>query len=165
MEKNLSKMSHFQNTLGSMNWKPNVTVAAVIEDNQHYLLVEEKIDQRRVFNQPAGHLEENESLLDAVSREVREETAYRFVPHSLVTIQLWRHPENGLTFLRFTFCGQVLDHDPAQPLDSEIIAATWFKRVEIEQMRDRLRSPLVWDAILAYENGQRVPLEILHTLP
>ena len=147
-----------------MNWKPNVTVAAVIEEAGRYLLVEETIDGDRVFNQPAGHLEEGESLLDAVRREVREETAYRFVPQALLTIQLWRHPDNRLTFLRFTFCGQVLDHDPTQPLDSGIIAATWFQRREIERMRDRLRSPLVWESILAYESGQRIPLEILQTL-
>ncbi len=147
-----------------MNWKPNVTVAAVIEEAGRHLLVEETIDGDHVFNQPAGHLEEGESLIDAIRREVREETAYRFVPQALLTIQLWRHPHNRLTFLRFTFCGQVLDHDPTQPLDSGIIAATWFQRGEIERMRDRLRSPLVWESILAYESGQRIPLEILQTL-
>ncbi len=147
-----------------MNWKPNVTVAAVIEEAGRYLLVEETIDGDRVFNQPAGHLEEGESLLDAVRREVREETAYRFVPQALVTIQLWQPSHRKMTFLRFTFCGQALDHDPTQRLDPDIITATWFQREEIEHMRDRLRSPLVWESILAYESGQRVPLEILQTL-
>ncbi len=146
-----------------MTWKPNVTVAAVIEHERRFLLVKEKIAGKHVYNQPAGHLEEGETLVEAVTREVLEETACHFEPHALVAIQLWRHPHNGITFLRFGFCGQITHHDPTRPLDPDIVATGWFERHEIDTMRNQLRSPLVWESIVAYESGHRIPLDILQT--
>ncbi|GAB4355036.1 MAG: NUDIX hydrolase [Methylohalobius crimeensis] len=146
-----------------MVWKPNVTVAAVVERDGRYLLVEEEIEGRRVWNQPAGHLEEGESLLQAAAREVLEETGWRFEPRTLVAVQLYRVPDAALTFLRFTFTGKLYAHDPDRPLDEGIIAARWLSRAEIEHRRDELRSPLVMEAIAAYEQGQRFPLAALQT--
>src|SRR5689334_22521632 len=101
-----------------MGWNPEVTVAAIVEQTiereRRYLMVEELISGRLVLNQPAGHLEDRETLLEAVVRETREETAWRFEPDALVGIYLWRNPDNERTFLRFAFCGSVHSHDPAQ---------------------------------------------------
>lgn len=146
-----------------MIWRPNVTVAAVITRNDRYLLVEEEIEGRRVFNQPAGHLEQGESLLDGVAREVREETACQFVPDALVAVQLWNHPQRDLTFLRFAFSGRMISQDPGRELDDDIIATHWLRRSDIEELSEQLRSPLVWQTILAYEKGQRFPLSVLQT--
>ncbi len=146
-----------------MVFKPNVTVAAVVEREGRYLLVEEMIAGRRVFNQPAGHLEENESLLEAVRREVLEETAWRFEPQGLVAVQLYRASAD-LTFLRFAFSGKAYDFDPDRRLDADILATHWMSREEIEVRRECLRSPLVLASVAAYENGQRFNLDILQSL-
>jgi 8-oxo-dGTP pyrophosphatase MutT (NUDIX family) len=145
-----------------MVFKPNVTVAAVIERQGRYLLVEEMIDGRRVFNQPAGHLEENESLLEAVRREVLEETAWHFEPQSLVAVQLYRASAT-LTFLRFAFSGKVYNFDSNRRLDSGILATRWMSRGEIEAKRECLRSPLVLASVAAYESGQRFSLDMLQS--
>src|SRR5882757_426475 len=97
--------------------KPEITVAAITESNGRFLVVEERINQRLVFNQPAGHVEQGESLLTAVIREVREETAWRFDPASLIGVYLWQSPESGITTMRFAFSGIVDDHQPQQALD------------------------------------------------
>ncbi|GAB6068384.1 NUDIX hydrolase [Methylothermus subterraneus] len=147
-----------------MVWKPNVTVAAVIEQAGRYLLVEEQIDGRRVLNQPAGHLEEGESLPQAVVREVLEETGWCFEPEALLTVQLYRVPATALTFLRFAFTGRIHHRDPNRPLDASILATHWLSRAEIEARRENLRSPLVLESIAAYESGYRYPLDILQAL-
>ena len=105
---------------------PEVTVAAIAEDAGRFLLVEERIKQRRVFNQPAGHGERGETLLAAVVREAREESAWRFVPRALVGIYLWRNPATRRPILRFAFAGTVCEHDPAQPLDRGILTTHWL---------------------------------------
>src|SRR5579863_3484598 len=99
-----------------MVWKPDVTVAALIERDGRYLLVEERIRGRMVFNQPAGHLEDGESLVDAVVRETLEETAWRFTPRWLLGIYQWRSPQ-GRSTLRFAFTGAVSDFDAGRSLD------------------------------------------------
>ena len=101
-----------KNPRAPMAWKPDVTVAAVVMRDGRFLVVEERISGRLMFNQPAGHLEDRETLLAAVIRETREETAWRFVPRALVGTYLWRNPVNERSFLRFTFCGDVEDHRP-----------------------------------------------------
>lgn len=140
---------------------PDVTVAAVTETDGRFLLVEELINRRLVFNQPAGHVEPGETLLEAVQREVREETAWRFVPQQLLGVYLWHGP-HGRSFLRFSFTGTVSDHDPAQPLDAGILRTHWLSRAELQERE--LRSPLVLRCIEDYLAGRRQPLEAVAQL-
>jgi 8-oxo-dGTP pyrophosphatase MutT (NUDIX family) len=147
-----------------MIWKPHATVAAIIERDGKFLMVEELINGRHVFNQPAGHLDPDESLLQAAIRETREETAWLFVAEAVTGIYLWKHPDNGKTFLRFAFCGQCSDHDPEQTLDDGILQAVWMSRDELIARQQNLRSPMVMECIDDYIAGKRYPLDILHTI-
>ncbi|MBK5914443.1 NUDIX hydrolase [Rhodocyclus purpureus] len=144
-----------------MIWKPNVTVAAVIERDGKFLLVEEETDDGIRFNQPAGHLECGESLLDAVVRETREETRYDFVPQALVGIYNWRHPVKDLTYLRFAFAGEITGCDPERELDEGIIAARWLSLDEIRASSERHRSPLILRCVEDWLAGRRYPLDLL----
>jgi NADH pyrophosphatase NudC (nudix superfamily) len=146
-----------------MVWKPHVTVAAVIELNNRFLLVEETTSNGLAFNQPAGHLETGESLMAAVKREVQEETAWQFEPLALVAVQLWRKNPDFPSFLRFCFTGEIHSHNPDQALDTGIIATHWLSHAEIAQRADRLRSPLVMRCIEEYRQGSRHPLSLLQT--
>ncbi|MEE9396632.1 MAG: NUDIX hydrolase [Methylococcales bacterium] len=147
-----------------MIWNPHVTVAAIIERNEKYLLVEERIDGKIVLNQPAGHLDDQENLIDAVVREVLEETAWHFLPVNVINISLWRNPESNETFLRTGFCGSLLEFAPDRELDSDIIRTVWLTHKEIIANQERLRSPLVLESISDYLEGQRFPLSILKTV-
>jgi 8-oxo-dGTP pyrophosphatase MutT (NUDIX family) len=144
-----------------MIWKPHVTVAAVAEENGRFLLVEEDIAGARVLNQPAGHLEPDESLLQAVCRETLEETAWRFIPEALIGIYRWQSPQDGHTFLRFTFAGHCDQHDSSRVLDQEIIRALWLTPDAVRDQQAMLRSPLVLRAIEDYLAGVRYPLSLL----
>ena len=143
-------------------WKPHATVAAVIVRDNQFLMVEEPIDGQVILNQPAGHLEDNESLIDAVVREVQEETAWRFTPEYLLGIYLWRHPVKGRTYLRSTFVGRISDHNPQQPLLDGIIRTRWMTVDEIAARASHLRSPLVLDCVKDYLAGFSYPLDVLH---
>ena len=146
-----------------MQWKPNATVAAIAENEDRFLLVEENIDGKLVFNQPAGHLEHGETLIDAVKREVLEETAWEFEPEYLVGIYLYPNPNNAdITYLRFCFYGHCLNEHKGQALDDGIVRAAWLSREEIENERERMRSPLVEQCIDDYLKGNRYPLDIIH---
>src|SRR5438132_13990445 len=114
-----------------MSRTPDVTVAAVTERAGRFLVVEERVRQRLVFNQPAGHVEHGESLLAAVIREVREETAWRFAPESLIGVYLWRSPQSGVTTMRFAFSGTVDDHQATQPLDHGIVGTHWLSSFDL----------------------------------
>lgn len=144
-----------------MIWKPNVTVAAVIERDGKFLLVEEHTSQGVRFNQPAGHLEANESLLEAAAREVLEESAYSFTPQHLLGIYRWHAPESDTTYLRFAFTGTLTGHDPQRKLDRGIIRAVWLTPDEIDAIQERHRSPLVLRCIEDYLTGRRYPLDLL----
>lgn len=144
-----------------MIWKPNVTVAAVVEKDGRFLLVEETTDDGIMFNQPAGHLEENESLLEGVVRETLEETAYHFKPESLLGIYRWHHSGNNTTYLRFAFAGRTTGYDSLRKLDHGIIRAAWQSVEEIRACQPRHRSPLVWRCVQDYLAGKRYPLEII----
>lgn len=142
-------------------WKPNTTVAAVIEQNGKFLLVEEHTKQGIRFNQPAGHLEPNESLIDAAIREVQEETAWQFQATDLVGIYRWHSEFANTTYLRFAFCGSVSNHNPNQTLDDGIIRAVWLTLDEIRANQAQHRSPLILRCIEDYLSNKRYPLELL----
>lgn len=144
-------------------WTPRVTVAAVIERHDQFLLVREQTPDGAVYNQPAGHLEDGESLLQAVVREVREETAWHFEPNGLVGVYRWRMPDTGRTYLRFCFHGSCSDHRPEQPLDADILGTKWMDLDAIAAC-GRLRSPLVLSCLDDYLAGRRFPLEMLKDL-
>ncbi|MFW5910670.1 MAG: NUDIX hydrolase [Thiohalospira sp.] len=147
-----------------MVWKPRTTVAAVIEADGRYLLVEETdADGNRVLNQPAGHLEPGESLETAVIREVAEETRRDFTPEALVGIYRWDGAPNGSTFLRFTFVGRVGEEVAERERDGDILATHWLTAEEIREAgaEGRLRSPLVLRALEDYWGGEHYPLTVL----
>ena len=147
-----------------MGWNPEVTVAAVVEQDGRFLMVEERIRGRLVLNQPAGHLEDRETLLEAVIRETREETAWRFHPEALVGVYLWRNPVDERSFLRFAFCGAVDDHQPKLPLDIGIVRTVWMTAEQLQAQTPRLRSPLVLRCLEDFLRGARQPLESVATL-
>jgi 8-oxo-dGTP pyrophosphatase MutT (NUDIX family) len=142
-------------------WKPSVTVAAVIERQGKFLLVQEKIDGELVLNQPAGHLDPGESLIAACRREVMEETAHRFEPTGLVGIYRWKHAAKEVTFLRFCFRGRVGEADSSRKLDHEIVALEWLTPEELKERKAEHRSPLVQKCVEDFLAGQRFPLEVL----
>ena len=146
----------------TMQWKPNVTVAAIVEDNGRFLLVEEYSDNELVYNQPAGHLEHNETLIDAVRREVMEETAYEFIPQAVTGIYMYPNSNQDITYLRVCFYGTCHNHDPVQPLDDGIVRAVWLSKDELMTQQEKLRSGMVLRCIDDYLSGQSFPLEILH---
>lgn len=146
-----------------MVWKPHVTVAAVIEEDGRFLLVEETIESGIAFNQPAGHLEQGEDLISAIKREVTEETGRQFEPEAIVAVQLWRRNPQSPSFVRFCFTGHVHSYNPLQTLDEGIIATHWLSRDEIHARQCQLRSPLVLKTVDQYLQGQRYPLNLLHS--
>jgi 8-oxo-dGTP pyrophosphatase MutT (NUDIX family) len=143
----------------NMARSPDITVAAVTETDGRFLVVEERINRRLVFNQPAGHVEHGETLLDAVVRETREETAWGFAPKALIGVYLWRNPSSGRATMRFAFTGTVADHDAKQPLDRGIVCTHWLSRTDLLEREQRLRSPLVLRCIEDYLGGSRLPLD------
>lgn len=145
-------------------WRPHVTVACVVADGERYLMVEEEVDGRLVYNQPAGHLDEGESLQDAARRETLEETAWTVELQHLVGVHLWRSTEHGDEVLRFSFAARPLAHDAQRPLDPDIRRALWLTRAEIAALGDRLRSPMVLSSIDAWLAGRRLPLDALDSL-
>ena len=152
--------------LFSMVWKPHVTVAAVVEHEKQFLMVAETIAGRRVINQPAGHLEPGENLLEAVSRETLEETGYRFRASSLVGIYQWRpdHGTDGQAFLRFAFAGEIEAASGGTCLSPEIDEVLWVQAGELARRADEHRSPLVVRCVDDYLSGRRYPLSILTAL-
>lgn len=144
-----------------MIWKPNVTVAAVIEQDGKFLLVEEHTSQGLRFNQPAGHLEANESLLQAVTRETREESAYDFKPEHLIGVYRWHATNSNTTYLRFAYSGRILAHHAEQALDNGIVRAVWMTPEEIRVSVAKHRSPLILQCVEDYLAGKRYPLELV----
>lgn len=143
-----------------MIWKPSVTVAAVIERDGKFLLIEEESDVGHVFNQPAGHWEPGETLIEASIREALEESACRFVPRYLVGIYDWHHEASDTTYLRFAFSGDSDGFESGRALDTGIIRAVWLSAGELRSSSDRLRSPLVLRCVEDYLAGRRFPLDL-----
>lgn len=145
-------------------WRPHVTVASVIADGHRFLMVEEEVGNRVAFNQPAGHLDEGESLSTAAVRETLEETGWTVELTHLIGVHQWRSTEHGDQVLRFSFAARPLAHEPDRPLDQGIRRALWLTRNEIAGLGAQLRSPLVLLSIDAWLAGQRLPLSTLDSL-
>jgi ADP-ribose pyrophosphatase YjhB (NUDIX family) len=143
-------------------WKPNVTVAAVLERDGSFLLVEEQTADGIRHNQPAGHLEAGESLLDAVIRETLEESAWHFTPSALIGIYQYRQATSGIAYLRFAFTGELTGHDAGRKLDTGILRTLWMPTAEIRANRAKHRSPLLMQCVDDYLAGRRHPLDLLH---
>ncbi len=144
-----------------MIWKPNVVVAAMVEHDGKFLLVEEEADGEAVLNQPAGHLDEGESLLDAVIRETLEETAWHIQPTALLGVYRWVHPARAVTYLRFAFIARALHEETGRALDHGCLRALWLTPAEIRAERARLRSSQVERCLDDYLAGIRYPLDLL----
>jgi ADP-ribose pyrophosphatase YjhB (NUDIX family) len=140
--------------------RPRVTVAGVIERAGKFLLVEEEIEKVRVLNQPAGHWESGETLVEGCVREVLEETAHRIRPTALVGIYRWHSPARNITYLRFAFAGEV-EAVEERALDRTIVRALWLSPEEIGALASRHRSPLVMRCVHDFLAGHRYPLELL----
>jgi 8-oxo-dGTP pyrophosphatase MutT (NUDIX family) len=152
--------------MAGMVWKPDVTVAAVAERDGKFLFVEERASGRVVLNQPAGHLEDGETFLEAVVRETLEETAWQFEPRAVVGVYVWRPAHLTRTFLRIAFAGELGAHDPARPLDRGILRTRWLTRGQLDGPAMRLRSPLVSQCVDDYMAGARYPLSLIsHLMP
>lgn len=140
---------------------PRVTVSAVTQRDGKFLLVEEDVRGNIVINNPAGHLESNETLVEAVVREVTEETGCLFEPRGVTGIYLWTTPKGDRTFLRVNFYGDCLSEDDNAVLDDGILRKLWLTRAELVEMNDRLRSPMVLGCIDDYLAGKHYSLDVL----
>lgn len=145
-------------------WKPNVTVAAVIEQGGRFLLVEEQTDEGLRLNNPAGHLDHGETPAQACSRETLEETAHGFTPRALVGIYLSRQrkPDSSdTTYLRFAFCGDLGSFDPERTLDTGIVRTLWMTADEVRASTARHRSPMLVQCMEDYLKGKRYPMDLV----
>jgi phosphatase NudJ len=150
-------------------WKPSVTVAAIVERDGRFLLVEEETADGLKLNNPAGHLDPGESPIEGCAREAFEETGHQFHPTELLGIYMSRaRPKTGgedVTYLRLAFRGELGAHDAARPLDYGIVRIVWLTADEIRASAERHRSPLVLKCIEDYLAGTRYPLSAIYTHP
>ena len=147
-----------------MQWAPHVTVATLVEQNGRFLMVHEQSDGQLVYNQPAGHWDEHESLLDAALRETREETGWNVELTHLLGMSHYISPVNGFTYLRISFIAKPLGALPNACLDSDIIEAVWLSYEEINARSEQMRSPLVLNDIHRYLSGERYPLSFIQQI-
>ncbi|QSX77558.1 NUDIX hydrolase [Agrilutibacter solisilvae] len=145
-------------------WQPDVTVATVVVSDGRLLVVEEAVAGQCVINQPAGHLEPDESLVEAALRETREETGWDVRLTAFVGAYQWKAPESGRHYLRFAFAAEPVSHDPGRALDDGIIRALWLTPAELKAEAGRHRSPLVWQVAADFLAGRRYPLDMLQHL-
>ncbi|AVP97650.1 NUDIX hydrolase [Ahniella affigens] len=141
-------------------WRPDVTVAALVERDGAFLFVAERVRGELVLNQPAGHLEQHETLIEATIREAREETRWTIRPTALLGAYQWQSPEPGLGFLRFTFVADAIAEDLSLSLDQGIEQVLWLRRDELLQCGIKHRSPLVLANVDDYVRGQRHGLDL-----
>jgi 8-oxo-dGTP pyrophosphatase MutT (NUDIX family) len=144
-----------------MTWAPHVTVATIVVRDDRYLMVYEEADGKKVYNQPAGHLDPDETLQEAALRETLEETGWAVKLTGVVGVNLYTAPSNGVTYLRTTFIAEPLEHDTQRPLDTGIIEAVWLTLDELRARRDQLRSPMTLQILEDYLAGRRFPLEVV----
>jgi 8-oxo-dGTP pyrophosphatase MutT (NUDIX family) len=140
--------------------KLHLTVAAIVERQGEFLVVEELAGGQLVINQPAGHVEPGEALADAVIREVKEETAWTFEPTAIIGAYLWTQPVSGEQFLRAVYHGDICSHDSEQPLDEGILRNLWLTPEDLLKRQTQLRSPMVMRAIDDYLAGIRHPVNM-----
>ena len=150
-------------------WQPDVTVATVVVRDGQLLMVEERANGALVLNQPAGHLEPDESLLDAALRETREETGWEVRLTAFVGAYQWKAPlhadgSGGRHYLRFAFAAEPVRELPDARLDEGIVRALWLAPEALRGMASRHRSPLVWHAVADYIGGSRHPLDLVRHL-
>nr|WP_235430469.1 NUDIX hydrolase [Xanthomonas sp. MUS 060] len=150
-------------TLAASHWQPDVTVATIVAHDGRLLQVEEAIGGALVLNQPAGHLEPDESLVEAAVRETLEETGWQVRPTAFIGAYQWK-ADNGRHYLRFAFAADPLEHHPQRPLDTGIVRALWMTPTELQSAQPRWRSPLVWRTVADFLAGQRYPLDLLRQL-
>ena len=147
----------------ALRWKPNVTVAAVIEQDGRFLLVEEEAAGGLRLNTPAGHLDPGESPAEGCIRETLEETAHHFTPTALVGVYMARTRRvEDITYLRFAFAGTLGAHEPGRMLDEGIVRTLWMTPDEIRASRARHRSPLLLQCVEDYLAGKRYSLDLIH---
>ena len=157
----------------TIRWKPSATVAAIIEQNGKFLLVEEHTPEGLRLNNPAGHLDEGESPVMACAREALEETMHLFTPTHLLGVYLSRFqrpadsqgPAEDVTYLRFAFCGQLGAIQAGRSLDTGIVRTLWLTPDQMRASADRHRSPLILQCMEDFLSGQRYPLAVVHTDP
>jgi ADP-ribose pyrophosphatase YjhB (NUDIX family) len=145
-------------------WQPDVTVATVVVRDGRLLCVEERTNGHLVINQPAGHLEPDESLLEAALRETLEETAWDVRLTAFIGAYQWKAPETSRHYLRFAFAAEPVREHAGRALDTGIVRAMWMTPAELSAARERHRSPLVWQAVEDFLGGRRQPLSLLHKL-
>lgn len=151
------------NTTAEPIWCPHVTVACVVADGDRFLMVEEDVHGTLLFNQPAGHLEPGESLIEAARRETLEETGWEIELQSFIGVRQHESPEQDAHIVRFAFAGIPLRHHDDRPLDDGIVGAQWLEYAQILRLSDRLRSPLVLQTLHDWLAGQRFPLTCVQT--
>ncbi len=144
-----------------MIWAPHVTVATIVERDKRFLMVYEDADGHKVYNQPAGHLDPDESLQHAALRETLEETGWTVKLTGVVGVNLYTAPSNGITYCRTTFIAQAISHDADRTLDTGIIEAVWLTYEELVARKDQLRSPMTLQIIEDYRAGRRFPLNVI----
>jgi ADP-ribose pyrophosphatase YjhB (NUDIX family) len=146
-------------------WQPHVTVATVVYRDGRYLLVEEMAEGRQVLNQPAGHLEPEETLVEAARRETLEETGWEVEIEALLGASLFTNARTGVSYFRTSFLARALRHHADRKLDAEIIAPRWLSYGEILASRARLRSESVLATIEQHRAGHRFPLHFFYPQP
>jgi len=156
-------MSNPSTEHGSEQFKPNTTVAVIVTDKNRFLLVEEQENGKTVYNQPAGHIEAGENLIDGACRELLEETGLDLMPEYCSGIYYFHRPEINLFFLRFCFVIEISTPLETSPQDEEIIATHWLSYDDIVSKKEQLRSPMVLDCINNYLAGNRIDLSLLHS--
>lgn len=144
-----------------MTWAPHATVATIVERDNRFLMVFEESDGKKVYNQPAGHLDPDESLHEAALRETLEETGWTVKLTGVVGVNLYTAPSNGVTYLRTTFIAEPVSHNPNLSLDTGIIEAVWLSYEELVARKDQLRSPMTLKIVEDYLSGRRFPLEVV----
>lgn len=145
-----------------MVWTPHATVAAIVEREGRFLFVEEISHGQRVYNQPAGHIDEGESIKGAVIRETLEESKWQVEPTELVGMYTYKAPSNNVMYYRFCYVCQAVREIPDAQLDKDIIAAHWFTLDEVKKIKGQLRSPLVMKCLEDYLAGKRYPMDLVY---